>query len=307
MSRDEYSAELRRLAKHSLRLRAYLAVKPRYSQTWALAERAAVLRRLVRELKLQLGEPVIPDVPWHDSRGLAVEPVSFDDAQRYLQRPELFDTENYQAMLWHADVGKPGSTHVNADLKRFIKLVIRLARDRRVPLFAERVWTSPGDQGMAYATGLSSIPPREFPFCYGRTVLFGHAAEPDWRPACLAWLNTLADLAAAELAIGIGYGPETPGQFTVADAHGVLCEFDGEFPDPNSRDETARAFAFYSGGDWVPAPSGEAFTVETMAGYRTSDGREVLPVGWVKPASYVEDVNTVNLGAFNRDDGSKPP
>lgn len=241
-----------------------------------------MLRRLVRDVQLKLGEPVTPDVPWYSGR----EPKTYAEAQTFLQRPELFDTENYQAMLWHADQGRPGtksraaSNYVDAGLVAFTARLIGLAKDRGVPLFAERMYTAPEDQARAYVQGLTDVPPVLFPYCYGRAVLIGHAAEREWRGVCLDWLNTLAELAAAELAVVIGYGPERPGEFLIADDDGVLCEFDGQFPDRHSRDEAARLLAVYSGAsEWKPGPEGGEFTVEVNeAGVR-----------WVKPSNYVED------------------
>lgn len=279
MTTDAVYTEIVRLSQHSLRLRAYLRVLRDNPQKYVPADAQMMLRRLIKDVKLKLGEPIAPVIDWPYAR----EPKTFSEAQTYLQRPELFGTENYQAMLWHADLGRPatkgraGTSHVDAGLVAFAKRLVGLATDRRVPLFVERGYTSPQDQNWAYVTGLSDIPAKDFPYCYGKAVLIGHAAEREFRGMCLVWLNTLADLAAAELNLQVGYGFERPGEFLIADADGVFCELDGNFPDPHARDEMARLFDFYSAREWVAAEG--SFTVEVNE----------AGIGWVKPSNYVDD------------------
>lgn len=250
--------ELVRLSHHSMRLRAALTVLRRHPGRFITDELARTIARLVKDVQLRLGEPVQPLVRWPDG----LQPRNFDEAQRYLQRPELFDTENYWAMLHHADWGKPRTTHISAELKAFAERLVKLGAERRVPLFVERMWVSPADQASAYVRGVSADPPERCPYCYGKAVLIGHAAETEWPSACLAWLNVLADLASAEMACAVGYQPDRPAEFVIADADGVLPVFDGNFPDPMRGDEGDRAGRWYSGGEWEAHPDDEKFTIE---------------------------------------------
>lgn len=277
---DAVYREIVRLSQHSLRLRAYLRVLRNNPDKWIAPDAQQMLRRLIKDTQLKLGEPVQPLVVWPYDR----QPVGFAEAQRFLQRPELFDTENFQAMRRHADLGRPAhlgraaQVTVRPEVRAFALRLLKLADERGVPLFVERGYTSPADQGRAYVQGLTDIPAREFPYCYGAAVLIGHAAERSWSGWTLTWLNTLADLAAAELAVAIGYGPERPGEFLVADADGVLCAFDGRFADPLDDSESARLHEFFSGGAWSPAETDIKYTIE-----ETQEGiRYVMPTGIVK-------------------------
>lgn len=242
--------EIRRLAPHSERLRRYLAMLRRHPTKPLYGDTGRVLRRLIKDIKLKIGEPIEPEIPWPKGK----VPASFADAQIYLQRPELFETENFQAMLWSADQGRKATrgraatTYINADLKRFSDRLLMLAHDRGVPLFVLEMWLSPDEQRRRYVQGVSDLSPRDCPFCYGRAVRIGHAAEKTWLPACLLWLNTLAELAAAECGVKVGYGPSSPAEFIIADADGMLLPLDGNFPNPRAADEAARLFEYYSNG-----------------------------------------------------------
>lgn len=242
--------ELRRLAPYSRRVRAALSVLLRYPTRPLQGDTGRTLRRLIKDIKLRLGEPIEPEITWPAGK----VPASFADAQIYLQRPELFETDNFEAMLWHADQGRKatrgraGTSYVNADLKRFSDRMVKLAHDRKVPLFVFEMWISPDEQRRRYVQGTSDRSPRECPHCYGRGVTFGHAAERTWSGWCLTWINTLGELAAKECGVSIGYGPSAPGEFIIADGNGELGPFDGLFPDPSAVDEAARLFEFYSRG-----------------------------------------------------------
>lgn len=252
-------AELVRLAKHSARLRAYLTLidKNKFNRSRRVsAEMRQVLARLVREVKLGLRENTERRVVYVDWGKQGFHP-----AQKRLQRPEILDSEFYQRALLHADFGKPGQRHVNADLRAFAKRLVQLGIDRGVPLYVDLLYVRPEVQDAAYVQGKSALPAKLSPYCYGKACRIGHAIEKleAWfDQACLDWLNNLALLAAADTGVQVGYGPSEPGEFLMADEDGVLWEPGADLPDPRGGDEVDRLGVFYSGGAWVAHPDGDA-------------------------------------------------
>lgn len=240
--------EVARLAQYSPRLAAYWAMMMRNAHRTPSAEMRATLRRLIRDTQLAIGEPVFPEIPWEDGR----IPRRFAEAQTFLQRPELLDTENYAAMLRHADWGKPDrfpgvlrETYVCPEIREFTRRLISLARDRRVPLFAERMFVRREVQARAFNEGLTPVRPEDSPYCHGRAVLIGHAAETTWHPACLRWLNALAELACADTGVRVGYSPDRPAEFIAADHDGVVWDASAALPDPDVDPELADLAAYY--------------------------------------------------------------
>lgn len=241
--------EVVRLSQYSLRLRAHLAMMMRNAHRRPTEEMKATLRRLVRDVQITIGEPVIPQVDWPEGR----IPKSFSEAQTFLQRPELLDTENYQRALWHADWGKPDrfpgvlrETYVCPEIRVFTRRLIKLGQDRRVPLFAEKMFIRREVQADAYVKCLTNVPPEESPYCHGRAVLIGHMAEwPDWHPACLKWLNALAELACADTGVRVHYSPDRPAEFFAVDDDGVICSPSEPLPDPDLDPEVEDLAAAY--------------------------------------------------------------
>lgn len=263
--------ELIRLSKDSLRAQVYLSVILKNQDRKPTEEMKHTLRRLVKDLKLERGEFVAPSVYWAHDR----IPETIAEAQRFLQRPELLDTETYQRMLMHADIGKPDrcpgvrrKTYVCEEIRIFADKLISLAQDRKVPLFVERGFVRRDIQAKAFADGLTPIRPEQSPYCHGRAILIGHAAETEWPKWCRLWLTSLAEVASLETGVRIAYSADRPGEFIVADADGVLWDESSPLPDPHSDpevDDLAAEFGLYRTG---PLPeAGQALADEDLAAF----------------------------------------
>lgn len=220
ISVSELLAQAYELAKHSLRVRLYLQGLARSPRGYTSAIDQLLLRRLLTDVKLRLAIPVEPWIAWPFER----EPRNDDEAIRYLQRPELLDTENFQAMRAHARY--EGCTE---ELLSFVSRVLSRALDFSIPLFAERLWVSQEDWTRDYVTGIHSVPGSLSPYCHGRAVLFGHAGASWFPEACASWLRALARNVAAELRCSLGLGA-IAGEFVVADGDGVVCDPDCPLP-----------------------------------------------------------------------------
>lgn len=235
-------AEVVRLAAHSQRLRGVVTViardPERATRSPAFVE---ATWQLVKDVKLQRGEPITPLVPWPVGR----DPATHEEALRFLQRPELFGTENLQRMRWHAN--RNGCV---PELLEFVDRVIHAGDERGVPLFAEVLFLTPAEHSGRWVRGEADGAASADPHCHGRGVLFGHAAETRWPAAAWRWLIAQAEAVAEGMDIAIGYSLSKPAQFIVADADGVLLDPDAAFPGPDDAGaERDRLLRFYRGED----------------------------------------------------------
>lgn len=263
--------ELVRLAKDSPRARAYLMMALRNHERRPTEEMKQTLRRMLKDLKMQRGEYVSPAIFWPHDR----IPETIREAQIFLQRSELLDTENYKNMLMHADQGKPDrfpgvlrKTYVSEEIRMFTRQLIRLAQDRKVPLFVERMFVRREVQARAFAEGRTPIRPEASPYCHGRAALIGHAAETEWPRACLLWLNSLAELASLETGVRVVYSADRPAEFIVMDADGVLVDESRRLPDVHCNPEVDEIAAEYGLQRPGPLPEpGAALTAEDLSAF----------------------------------------
>lgn len=220
LSGSESAAELflecARLAKYSARLRAMGRLWERKGITHVPWEAVEVVQRLIKDVKIRIGEPIEPDIYFPPD----VVPETTADCLRFLQHPELFDTEVYRAMTHTAAWPPEGLGH--PDLRAFGDKLVQLGRDRLVPLFVELAWVPRRAQIEAFVKGRTPVRPADSPHVAGRAVLIGHAVTHDWPGNTLDWLHQLAELAAAEVGVRVGYGPGKPGRFVLADDDGAL-------------------------------------------------------------------------------------
>lgn len=265
MSSLHENPELLRLAQHSARLRAYLALiaKNKHRRDRRIThEMQQVIARLVREVKLDLCEAIPRRVVYVD-----FNEQRFHQAQKRLQRPEILDTEFYERALMHAEMGRPahmgraGKLEFLADVRAFGKRLVKLGQERGVPLYVDLMYVSPDVQNAAYVQGKTALSAKQSPYCHGKACLIGHAIEklePWSDQRCLEWLNYLALIASADCGVKVGFGPNEPGEFIIADQDGVLWEPGVEPPDPLGSDEPSRLLTYFLGGEWVPHPDGDA-------------------------------------------------
>lgn len=240
------------LAKHSLRLRLYVdgmykardrfrpAIGPDGLKTtchYVGPGNRDLLRRLVTDTRLRLGLPVEPWVDWPFDR----DPVNEDEAIRYLQRPELFDTENYEAMRAHAQ--REGCCD---DVLQLTDRVISRAEQLHIPMFAEVLFRSRAEADRLFVTGQTEIRAVDDPFCRGRAIKFGHAAQTWLPPACAEWFRQLVRHCADELRVNVGFA-ECVFTVFVADVDGVICDPADPLPLSGGQSEADALLAFYSG------------------------------------------------------------
>lgn len=263
--------ELTRLAETSHRARLYLSMILNSGERRPTAEMKDTLRRMVKDLRMERGEFVSPSIYWPHDR----IPETITEAQVFLQRPEVLDTENYKKMLMHADMGKPDrlpgvlrKTYVSEEIRIFTRQLIKLAQDRKVPLFVELCFVRREVQARAFSEGLTPIRPEQSPYCHGNAALIGHAAETRWHPACVRWLVALAELASLETGVAIGYDASRPAEFIAADANGVLLDESRPLPDPHGDPEVDELAAEYGWRRPGPLPdAGKAMSADDLAAF----------------------------------------
>lgn len=230
-SAAELFMECVRLAPYSRRLRALGKMWERRGIAEVPADSFYIVTRLLKDIRIKIGEPVNPDVYFPPE----ATPRTSSDSLRFLQHPELFDTESYAGMS-HAALWPPeGLGH--PELRPFAERLVKLAKERGVPLFVELAYVSAEKQTQAYVEGRTPVPPGESPHAAGRAVRIGHAVGHDWPGQTLDWLHQLADLAAAHCGVRIGYSAADPGQFILADDDGALMGSMSIAPRPPADDE----------------------------------------------------------------------
>lgn len=262
---DDFSAselfrECIRLAPHSRRLRALGRVWEREGFSSVPIDQLGAVNRLLADIRIRIGEPVTPAVYWDPGR----IPLNLPDALMFLQRPEVFDSEHYAGMLMHAVWPPLGVGHPR--LRRFAERLVTLAQDRLVPAFVELAWVPHDVQAAGFVRGRTPITPGLSNHVAGRAVHIGHAAEDHWPGLTATWLNVLAQLAAADVGVYVGFGSAVPGQFILTDADGVPS--DGFVREPLLSEVGSRRF-----GDEIPGEGYAQRSSRLAAEARRMSGR----------------------------------
>lgn len=107
-------------------------------------------------------------------------PGGYEEAVRFLQRPQFLGSTQYRAQQWSAE--RRGASD---DLLEFEKRMVKMLAAIDIPAYAKTIVVSPKQQAGLYVAGKSNDMPGTSPHNHGKAAAIYHSIREDIPP--LAW------------------------------------------------------------------------------------------------------------------------